>query len=463
MDTVRLLVTCFVKTRLTVYFKIRWDAMAALIALTGLPFMLSGSATWLIKSIIHRIQRSILPHGATCRRLEWQDIPGGQLCGKLETSQAVKRPDYRFRHFHPFEHHNKECFKSSLWKVFLYAEHEKVQRVSKPYPLDPTKQYIRTDRKTLEAFLLLSHTNVIRFQMVEGILTAHLPVIDSISNLSRGELHNRTKHEVEMILQGYPPFYLEEITVTPQTKVLSPILEMEDTRRGGWILGVGLDSLSTPPLSTHNMKHRYDTPAWKGTEFKKNSGWMSTSIPSAINRFGEVLNKLVHEFPGQNAAKGALNIYQMLVGGPEVEGVELLDALPQHYSPMPFDFLARYREFKYIQGHVMFRALRNDHNLGFSPGPLPCWSELNGNEWQSAMSAFNQFGPLTDNEKKLFSEKLLPILQAGILGLLCVFSTTVMKRMRFLSPLTYREVPIHPELIEHKYVYLSQCEPKHED
>lgn len=409
------------------------------------------------------MQRFILPHGATCQRLEWQDIPDGQLCGQLEPFRAVRYSDYSYRHFHPFEHHDKECFKSSLWKVFERAGHEKIQRVRKPYPLDPTKQYIRTDRKTLEAFLLLSHTTVIKFDMVEGILTAHLPVIDLISNSSIGELHNRTKHEVEMILQGYPPFYLQEITVTHQTKVMSPILEMEDTRRGGWILGVGLDSLSTPPLSTHNMKRRYDPPAWKPSESDENSEWMSTSIPSAIDRFGEVLNKLVHEFPGQNAAKAALRIYQRLVGEPMVKGVELLDIPFHRMSPMPFDFLARYREFQDIQTHAIFRACRDFRNLEFSPGPLPCWSELDEDEWQLAMSAFNQFGPLTDDEKELFSEKLLPILQAGILGLLCVFSTTVMKRKRFLCPLTYRELPSHPELIEHKYVYLSQCEPKHED
>lgn len=424
--------------------------------------MLSGSATWLIKSVIHRMQRFILPHGATCQRLEWQDIPDGQLCGQLEPFRAVRHSDYSYRHFHPFEHHDKECLKSSLWKVFEHAGHEKAQRVRKPYPLDPAKQYIRTDRKTLEAFLLLSHTNVIQFHVVEGILTAHLPVIDSISNSSVGELHNRTKHEVEMILRGYPPFYLQEITVTRQTKVLSPILEMEDTRRGGWILGVGLDSLSTPPLSTHNMKHRYDPSAWVTMTHDKNKEWLSTSIPSAIKRFGEVLNKLVQEFPGQNAAKGALRIYQMLVGGPEVEGVELLDPPPQLYTPGPFDFLTRYREFEGIQTHVIFRALREFQNLEFSPGPLPCWSELDKDEWQLAMSAFNQFGPLTDIEKRLFSEKLLPILQAGMLGLLCVFSTVIgYEQLAF--HMTYRELPSHHELIEHKYVYLFQCEPKHED
>ncbi|KAI0177928.1 hypothetical protein BJ166DRAFT_508320 [Pestalotiopsis sp. NC0098] len=450
---------------------IRWDAMAALIAMIGLPFMLSGSATWLIKTIIRRIQRFILPHGATCQRLEWQDIPDGQLCGPLEISRAVQNSDPPYRHFHPFEHRDKECLKSSLWKVFERAEHEKAQRVFKPYPLDPTKQYVRTDRKILEAFLLLSHTNVIQFQVVEGILTAHLPVIDSISNSSSGELHNRTKHEVEMILRGYPPFYLQEITVTHQTKVLSPILEMEDTRRGGWILGVGLDSLSTPPLSTHNMKRRYDPPAWATTKYGDDE-WMFTSIPSAINRFGEVLNKLVHEFPEQNAAKGAFDIYQLLTGDPEGKRFKFDDRFSTRRISRPFSFLTGYPEFKDIETHVMFRARRNVQNLKFSPGPLPCWSELNEDEWQLAMSAFNQFGPLTDTEKKLFSEKLLPILQAGMLGLLCVFSTTVSGGSRSSRTvigggrpliMTYRELPSHPELTEHRYVYLSQCEPTGED
>lgn len=412
--------------------KIRWDAMAALIALIGLPFMLSGSATWLIKLMFRRIQRCILVHGSTCERLEWQDIPDGAL----QEGSPAKRT---------FEHNDKDCLASSFGKVFqkawISAQRRDIQ-VFKPYPLDPTKHYIRTDRKTLEAFVILSGTSIIQFSDTNGILTAHIPVLNPKSRHSGGKLHNRTKHEIAMILEGYPPFYVEKIRVTYTTTVSSPISSTVDTTRGGWILGVGIDSMMTPHVTIHNMEDGYSPPShWhveKSPSVKEE--WMFTCMSYAVKRFGEVLDKVLDLFPNQIAIQEAIGVFQYLT----TKGFN-------SRSSRPFEFL---------QYYSTFRELQKDALCYFRDGrpkfPHSCRSKLNEYEWQLAMTAFNHNGPLEPNEIELFQEKMTPILQAGILGLVCVF--TVDCDIRFKTSL--EKLPSYPELQGRKYIYLTRCEPE---
>jgi hypothetical protein len=417
--------------------------MAAFIALIGLPLMLSGSATWLIRVTISRIQRYVLPHGSTCERLEWQDIPDGPLRDK--DKQEPRRSGRSYGHEHTFQHNDKDCFTSSLGQVFNYAwisAQRRNQRVFKPYSLDPTKPYVRTDRITLEAFLLLSHTDVIEFQDIDGTLTAHLPVANSQPSYTDGQLHSRTKHEVEMILQGYPPFYQEKIKVTDTTTVSSPISSMDDTTRGGWILGVGLDSLMTQHLNTHNMDDGYPLPShWRVEGKYGHEEWTFTCMSYAVNRYGEVLDKLLVLFPEGDAVRDAAAIFHKLTLDGYISASNL------------YLFLGNYKAFRELRSPV------REYRHGEKPSsPLSCRSKLSKDEWELAMSAFNHNGPLELEEIELFRAKMDPILQAGILGLICVFT---MDR-RYRKP-PYRKLTIYPELQGRKYIYLSQCEPERED
>ncbi|ETS85208.1 hypothetical protein PFICI_03233 [Pestalotiopsis fici W106-1] len=422
--------------------------MAALIALIGLPLMLSGSATWLIKMAFNRTQRQLRSHGSTCERLEWQDIPDGELRRGEEDLNPLKaiKKDVSY-----FSHSDTDCLGSTYGNVFQCAwtsAQRRDRRVFKPYQLNASKHYVRTDRKTLEAFLLLSHTSRIQFLNVDGILTAHLPLYPG------GQQHSRTKHEVEKILQGYPPFYLQRIKVTDTTTVSSPISSAKDITRGGWIVGVGLDSDRTPPLSTHNMESGFSPPrGWSAHvrspfSFREDepSPWMSTGMVYSVNRFGEVLSKLLVQFPDNEAVRTAVRFYEDLTTGKTDPG-------PLSY---PFDIMQGYpvfRELVYIDSELdpfLQTPMRPTNSYG---------SKLSKDQWELAMSAFNHRSPLTQSELELFRDFMLPILLAGLVGLTRVFLLG-----HYRSPSRdYRRLQDLPELLGRKYVYLTACEPEEGD
>lgn len=127
-----------------------------------------------------------------------------------------------------------------LWISAQRRQH----RVFKTYQLERSKTYIRVDEKVLKAFILMTHeryasdyeeAKMVHFKEVDGILMGHLTVKSAHSLLLR------TKSEIEMILQGYPPFYLESLRIPDTAEVPNPLPSSRDTKRGGWIVGIGLD------------------------------------------------------------------------------------------------------------------------------------------------------------------------------------------------------------------------------
>jgi hypothetical protein len=279
----------------------RWDIFAAVVALAGIPFTLSSAALWLLRIVTQRLMRMIFPGGSTCDRLQWSDIPSGPLHAYLN-KEALQESDY-YGCCGPYEetltHDEEQCFASTIGKVFQNAwisAQRRDQRVFKPYQLDPRKTYIRTDAKTLRAYALMPHEDccsqyggkpVISFKDMIGDLTAHL-------SASRAQLPDVTKEEVEAVLDGYSPFYLEKIYISENSYVTTTILRFEDITRSGWIVAVGLDYYNSAPLWTHNMgssKIKDNSVSQRQTRSTSIS-WKITTIASAVKRFGHALGNV---------------------------------------------------------------------------------------------------------------------------------------------------------------------------
>jgi hypothetical protein len=405
--------------------------MAAIIALIGLPLMLSNSATWLMLRIISRFTRLLSFESSNCERLEWSDIPDGPL--RENNPKPTRRHQCDQYQTPCFEHDGKQCFNSTLGKVFQKAwtsPQQRNRRVFKPYQLHPRKSYVRIDEKVLMAYVLMSRElgysndrEVVQFKEVDGLLTAHLIA-------KKAQLHFRTKHEIDMILDGYPPFYLATIQVSDTVQVKSPISSHDDVTRAGWIVAIALDSHNTPPLKMHNMGFRCEYP--KGWERSRLTDgyfdWMSTTMVNSVKRFGEVLENLQISFPDDERIRCAISIFSDLVTGE----YDVSCTIPQRrLNGYPTLGSAKYyetREYRF---------------------------KLSKDQWELAMGVFNPLEPLTQEARELFRDHMVPILQAAIVGLLHVFLYEHYRTW----PRRARKLPTFPEVQGHRYIYLTCCEP----
>lgn len=133
-----------------------------------------------------------------------------------------------------------------------------LSQVPKPWELDATKSFLRTDVHTVLAFILCSvgsrpvsyctmnETQMqfgdvdVRIDDSNGVLVAH---IHQTTNLS---LHHLTKEAVTRIANGYPPFYREYIDLGEAGTLPFPIKVETDIKRGGWVIAVGLMAENVP-------------------------------------------------------------------------------------------------------------------------------------------------------------------------------------------------------------------------
>jgi hypothetical protein len=237
-----------------------------------------------------------------------------------------------------------------------------------------------------------------------------------------------------MILQGYPPFYLATIHVSDTIQVKSPISSYDDVTRAGWIVAIGLDSRSTPPLKTHNMGIGCDLPeGWKRSWWSDTTPtWTSTTMVNSIKRFGEALENLQISFPDDERIRCAMEIFSDLTTGK----YDISDTEPSYhlfeYSALGETFYYRTRTYRL---------------------------ELGKDQWELAMRAFNRLEPLTHEGKALFRDFMVPILQAAIVGLLHVF---LYEHYR-TNPSKAWKLPTFLEIQGYKHIYLTSCESVKDD
>jgi hypothetical protein len=260
---------------------------------------------------------------------------------------------------------------------------------------------------------------VVHFKEFDGVLTGHL-MVKSAQSL------RRTKSEIEMILQGYPPFYLESLCLPDATQVPNPLPSFRDTKRGGWIVGIGLD-IRNPECYvpwTHNMGQVHECPA----DFKDRGGWLGpapwkhTDLVYSVKRFGQALANIRNCFPTDETIACAFRLFSDMTTGNFDFGCS---------APME-NVLPDYPEIARVVNMLL---------------PLE--------QSKIAINAFNHWMPLTDEERALFRAYTPQILGAAFRGLFKVF----MYGHYSLGRSGPCKLPPLPELQDHKYIYLTSCEP----
>jgi hypothetical protein len=137
---------------------------------------------------------------------------------------------------------HEACFHEAIGEVLQKAwisPERRGKRVRKPLNLGLKSPYIRTERMTIRASILLcqpfvgdENSKVVRFEEKGGILTALLHT-GGEDSFGVNAFVSMTKFEVGCILQGYPPFFKEYVRLTNEDRARSPLRSKQDGSRGG--------------------------------------------------------------------------------------------------------------------------------------------------------------------------------------------------------------------------------------
>jgi hypothetical protein len=214
-----------------------------LVAILVIPIFMTERGSRFLKKLRDRFYR-INTDAGHCKKLLWSDIHALHKCAAPPSCQ------------HPAHTAGSVCWEDTLGRVFGF-DGTSLPRVPKPWELDATKSFLRTDVHTIIAFVLCSvgprvrqcNVNETQLQFDEvdvrlddrnGVLVAH------ISSTTQPTPHNLTKDAVMRITSGYPPFYREQIDLGSVGTVPFPIKDERDIKRGGWVIAVGLMAESRP-------------------------------------------------------------------------------------------------------------------------------------------------------------------------------------------------------------------------
>ena len=395
----------------------------------------------------------LYPAVSQCEQLEWLDVPDGQLVHSEEVMQNTGTQ-------------TQGCLDTTLGSTFQQAWVSAPRRnktVKKPKALSLKMRYVRIDTKLLKAFLLLNGCSVytIKFREVDGILTAHLRNIPSYV-----ETYTRTKREIELILEGYPPQYVETIRIAPvhQTSsnqiqpasnqwlcIPSPIQERADINRGGWIIAAALHSYFENRFMSWcdvGFGHAMET-----TTFSIGRETIEDFVPRqrAVQRVRHVLVEILKAFPEQEVhITAALEFIQIFFSDFHTDDfVDVFMPTPS-YPPIP----------KFARGRPIPRDVTGSHMQAYILDSILWDTEdyfyrqeyrhrLSGADWSRVMQIFNRSGSLHLKDKDFLRPILLFALQAAARGVWIVMC----KGDRAETP----KLPNIPELKGHKHVYIWDC------
>src|SRR5271156_141202 len=193
-----------------------WGLATIVVALCAITLILSTVSLNFIASIISAVLSAAWPPLAKCERFEWLHIPDGPL-------HKCPFPPQFCNHLGPTPDGTRS-WERAITNFFAIRRGNFVR---KPKQLSFSTTYIRTDTKTLKVFLSLLNVreNFVAFNMgeapfrvvfkqVEGLMTAYIqiqrPLPTHISSTYRLDV---TKREMELILQGYPPWYQNPLSL----------------------------------------------------------------------------------------------------------------------------------------------------------------------------------------------------------------------------------------------------------
>jgi hypothetical protein len=343
----------------------QWDLAAVLLALMALALTDTG---WkVISSIALHLGRCVWPDHARCDQLSWNDIPDGQLHDPYIRDHAHNR--------------TQRLWGTTIGNVFNRARVSHFRHpilVKKPEQLDFRKRFLRTDIDTILAFIMLTvgkekrsdwdtsrlHFGDTRvsFEECQGVLVVHP------RGTIRSDCVSLTKREVQLMLQGYPPFYREIVTLAHGPYVPHPIRNEQDIERGGWIIAVGFHD-KCHPLALY-------------------------TLPNQAEDLGNSYFERSNGGPFRNAIK------------------RVLDVLKDVMLPIFPDDSVRnvIRAVNYMVVH------RTGSGVPDSDVPVDSFDQLTGQQCSIAMKIFNDLRPLKAEEEKRLRPVLLPVLRAAFLG-----------------------------------------------
>ena len=383
-----------------------WDLAAVLVALAALLFTDTGGKV--ILSIL-RLRKWIWPDHARCELLSWNDIPDGRL------------HDCSGYCYHWSVHSRRQdCWESTLSLIFNRAwvlRSHRPKFAKKPEQLAFGRRFLRTDVETVLAFILSTvgerkssewDTSRLRFggtavsfEECHGVLVLHL------RGNFRTERVNLTKHEVQMMLQGYPPFYREVVTLKHGPYVPHPIRDERDIERGGWIIAAGFSD-NTLPLALYTLPNQAED-----------------SNDSYIYRQNAI--------PFRNAVKRVLAVLTdiILVKFPEDQVRDVIKAVD----------------------HMVVNGTGSGVPIFSRSSGVPGGSfhQLTGQQCALAMKIFNDFRPLTMEQENQLRPVLSQVLNAAFRGSYDV--------IQYLKD-TGRQLVL-PKLLKdyrHDPIYLRDCE-----
>ncbi|PVH72425.1 hypothetical protein DL98DRAFT_520491 [Cadophora sp. DSE1049] len=182
------------------------------------------------------------------------------------------------------------------------------------------------------------------------------------------------KHELERLLDGYPPWYRDSFKTWTGLTLQFPVMSMDDVPRGGWIAAVGMMALSNSqtPLPLYRCAAEPNEP-----EFRSNG----EVFRRAIKRCLDHITRNIHpHFPNDVNVKAAMTMLAYLYTEKTGSGM-----------PRPGEFIETHTESE-------------------------TFPKLNASQCKFLMENFNTYKPLSDVEVDKFRAILLPAMAAVVQG-----------------------------------------------
>ena len=245
-----------------------------------------------------------------CIKMKWEDIPDGRLHECIPVS-----PWYRSC-FHAGQHTqraNSWESPTSIATIFNRAWRvtTKIHRYGKRIPEDllSSSPFVCSDAQTVLAFILCTtgksssvfwQPQSLTFDYTRVVVeTIGVTSVAHIEGSFQDERQLLTKHELECMLMGWPPWYRQPFKTRSGLTVPFQIASQRDIPRAGWILAVGLMDSDQAPLSLYRCPSEPSEPA-----FRQNGGTFRKAVKRCRDH---VLKNLSPQFPGNLPIRDALS------------------------------------------------------------------------------------------------------------------------------------------------------------
>lgn len=389
-----------------------WALASLIVALSAIALTISPASLEFISSIVRPLVSAIRPSLGKCETFEWAQIPDGPL-------HTCTYPPHTCKHIGV--HDASQSWENALTEFFAI---KRSNFVRKPKQLSLGTTYIRTDVKTLKSFMSLLNTSEalnpwdvgevplrIVFKPVEGLMTAYAQIRRDLPTILSDEYRlDVTKHEMELIFRGYPPWYQNPLSIEGGRHVQHPIVDESDLSRGGWIVAVGLSP--TRPVTRH---------------FLERQNRSLVIVERAIERVICCLKNLETAFPGVGMVPSAHTVVRQVharIGG-------------------GFGYSGSHLHRLFVVAGFE-RLVTRRHPPKFIKG-------LTDEQIITTMKVFNYDEPLTTDEITQLRPVLESVVQACLLG---VFK--VVNHLYVIGARKDRPCPLPPELDNDGLVYIRE-------